>query len=142
MASNEHGFSLIELLIVVVVVGVLASIAVPQLVDAYDRSRQRASMADLRSIAVANATYHTDAGSYASTFEDLQPAFMNPVPPSDAWGNPWVYAAAGEDEYQVSSLGTDGASGPAPPSPWFDAPYEADLIVTNGAFTQVPSATR
>ncbi|NKB87660.1 MAG: prepilin-type N-terminal cleavage/methylation domain-containing protein [Acidobacteria bacterium] len=142
MANSEHGFSLIELLIVVVVIGVLASIAVPQLVEAYDRSRQRASIADMRSIALANATYHTDSGSYAASFEDLMPAFLNPVPPSDAWGNAWVYAASGEDDYQVSSLGTDGVSGPAPPSPWFDSPYEADLVLTNGAFTQVPQPTR
>lgn len=134
------GFSLIELLIVLAVVGVLVGFVVPQLLRAFERSRQRRSMADMRSIAAANATYRVDNGGYASSFADLAPLFMNPVPPADGWGNAWSYNPISSDAYTLSSLGRDGASGPAPPTPWYDEPFDVDIIVTSGAFSQAPDA--
>ena len=70
---DESGFSLIELLIVVAIVGIIATIAVPQLLDAIDRGRQRRTMADMRKVATANGTYRVDQGAYASALADLQP---------------------------------------------------------------------
>ena len=138
MCQRDRGFSLVELLIVLAVVGILVIMVVPQLMTGYDRARQRASMADMRSIAVANATYHTDNNSYAGSFSDLMPAFLNPVPPDDAWGNAWGYSSADGSEYTLTSFGDDGTSGPDAPTPWVAAPFGPDLILTNGAFTQVP----
>jgi len=138
VVKRERGFSLIELLIVLAVIGVISVIVVPQLIDAYERSRQRGTMADMRSIAVANGTYHTDNGSYAGVFGDLMPLFMNPVPPNDSWGNPWAYVSASADEYALTSYGQDGTTGPAAPIPWTGDPYTADLQVVNGTFTQAP----
>jgi general secretion pathway protein G len=140
MTNNDRGFSLIELLIVLAVVGVLSGIAVPQLLRAYERSRQRVSMADMRSIAAANATYHVDSGAFPATFADLMPEYLNPVPPADAWNNAWAYERASDDDYVLTSYGQGGASGPAAPDPWTGDPFEADLILTNGAFTQAPTA--
>ena len=142
MTTNDRGFSLIELLIVLAVIGVLSTIAVPQLVRAYDRSRQRVSMADMRSIAAANGTYHVANGAFPTTFADLMPEYLNPVPPADAWNNAWAYERASDDDYTLTSYGQDGVSGPAAPDPWMGDPYDADLIVTNGAFTQAPTATQ
>jgi general secretion pathway protein G len=135
---NRGGFSVVELLVVLAVVGVVAVIVVPQLIRAYERSRQRVTLADLRSVAVANATYRTDFGEYAAALSDIESAFGTPLPDGDAWGNDWVYSRMAEDQYTVSSYGRDGAAGPAAPDPWTDEPFEADLIVTNGAFTQAP----
>jgi len=131
---------MIELLIVLAVIGVISVIAVPQLMRGYDRARQRASMADMRSIATANATYHADNGTYAGSFADLMPVFLNQVPPDDGWNNDWIYEKSGDDQYTLTSYGRDGASGPAAPDPWNGEPYDADLILTNGAFTQSPAA--
>lgn len=134
------GFSIIELLAVLAVLGIVSALVVPQLIMAYERSRQRRSIADLRSIAVANGTYRVDNNLYAGSFPDLSPVFMNPVPPVDAWGTAWSYTGGGAT-YTVSSLGSDSAAGPAPPALWYDEPFESDLVLVNGTFTQAP-ATR
>lgn len=133
------GFSLIELLIVMAVIGIMATIAVPQLLQAYDRSRQRKTMADMRSIAGANGTYRVDNGGYASAFADLAPDYLSSVPGTDAWGNGFAYSGS-RANYTLTSFGLDGAAGPAAPSPWYDEPFEVDLVVTNGTFTQAPES--
>ena len=87
---------------------------------------------------MANATYRTDFGEYAAALSDIESAFGTPLPDGDAWGNSWNYSRTADNQYTLSSYGLDGASGPAAPDPWVDEPFEADLIVTNGAFTQAP----
>lgn len=136
---SAGGFSLVELLIVMALIGILATMAVPQLLQAFERSRQRRTMADMRSIAAANGTYRVDSGTYATALGDLTPDYMDPVPSVDGWGNGMTYTGA-RAAYTLTSLGLDGASGPAPPSPWNDEPFEADLVISNGTFTQAPNA--
>lgn len=137
-SRQQRGFSLIEVLAVVATIGVIATIVVPLLLQAYERARQRRTLADLRSIAVANGTYRVDNNAYAGSFADMVPVFMSPVPPVDAWGTAWTYSGGG-GTYTLTSLGRDGAAGPAPPSPWYDEPFEADLVVIDGVFTQAPT---
>lgn len=135
---EEGGFSLIELLIVVAIIGILATLAVPQLLDAVDRGRQRRTMSDMRNIATANGTFRVDTGAYAAALvADLQPNYMQIVPVNDAWINAWTYA--GGATYTLTSLGADGAAGTVPPAPWINDPYEPDLILQNGQFTQGPT---
>ena len=135
---EEGGFSLIELLIVVAIIGIIATIAVPQLLDAVDRGRQRRTMGDMRNIATANGTFRVDTGAYAAALvADLQPNYMQVVPTNDAWAGAWTYA--GGATYTLTSLGADGAAGPAPPAPWVNDPYEPDLVLQNGQFTQAPT---
>lgn len=136
---NETGFSLIELLIVVAIIGIISTIAVPQLMDAIDRARQRRTMADMRNIATANGTYRVDEGVYASTLADLVPAYMQVVPANDGWGNAFEYSVSG-GSFELESYASDGADGPAAPTPWANGPYDVDLEMTNGQFTQAPSA--
>jgi len=132
------GFSLIELLIVMALIGIISTFVVPQLITAFERSRQRRTLSDMRAIAGANGTYRVDFGDYATDLEDLEPDFMSPVPPGDGWGNTWDYQSNGIN-YALTSSGRDGASGPAAPVPWYDEPFEADMVLQNGAFTQAPS---
>ena len=135
--KRQEGFSLIELLIVVAIIGIIATIAVPQLMDALDRGRQRRSMSDMRNLATANGTFRVDTGAYAATLVGLQPTYMQVVPTNDGWGNAWAYT--GGATYTLTSLGSDGAAGPIAPSPWINSPYTPDLTMSNGQFTQAPT---
>jgi len=135
---RDEGFSLIELLIVVAIIGIIAAIAVPQLMNAMDRGRQRRSMADMRSIATANGTMRVDTGAYAGTIAGLVPTYMQVAPANDGWGTAFVYAT-GADTYTVTSLGSDSAAGPAAPATWINEPYDPDIVLTDGQFTIAPT---
>ena len=139
MRLREAGFSLIELVMVLALIAILVGVAVSQLVAAYDRSRQRSTMADMHAIASANGSYNLANNVYAASLADLWPDYMDPVPPLDRWGFAWSYSGAADD-YTLSSLGADGAAGPPPPDPWYAEPFAPDLIVENGSFSQAPSA--
>jgi len=134
---SAAGFSLIELLVVLALVMIIGMVAVSQFISAYDRARQRSTLADLRSMAIANGTYAVDQGDYAASLADLAPYHLNTLTPVDRWGYAWTYSySAGE--YMVTSHGSDGAAGPAPPSNWSGDPFECDLILQNGMFVQAP----
>lgn len=137
--GRETGFSLVELLIVVAILGIVSTIAVPQLMDAIDRGRQRRTMADMRSLATANGAYRVDHGVYAELLADMSPRYMVNVPAGDAWGYDWLYVSHGRAGYALDSLGADGLEGPAPPEPWINAPYEPDLRLQGGVFLQAPN---
>ena len=138
--KKEQGFSLVELIVVVAVLGILVAIVIPALIDAVDRTRQRRAMSDMNSLAKANGMSLVDNSQYVLALADLAPAYMNPVPTADAWGNPWVYTpAADRRSYTLTSTGKDGAIGPAAPDPWFNDPFEPDLVMNSGQFTQSPT---
>lgn len=135
--SRVAGFSLIEVLAVLATISVVSALAVGQFLRAYDRSRQRSTMADMRTVAGAAGTYRVDKGEYAAELASLAPYYLVPVPAVDRWGFAWVYGSTGT-AYQLDSRGADGLPGPAAPSPWDGEPYECDLILDSGAFAQAP----
>jgi general secretion pathway protein G len=139
--KQEQGFSLVELIVVVAVLGILVAIVIPALLDAVDRSKQRRAMADMNGIAKANGLVMVDTSRYVVALANLAPFYMNPWPAVDAWGNPWVYTPAGDlRSYELLSTGRDGALGPAAPVPWLNDPFEPDLVMQTGQFTQIPEA--
>lgn len=137
--ADTRGFSLVELLVAVAVIGILAAIVAPRLMDALDRSRQRRTMADMRAIATANGARFVDHGAYAGDLEVLRAqGYMVTAPESDAWGNGWIYTSDG-NTYSLTSLGSDGALGPPAPSLWINEPYEPDIELQNGVFEKAPT---
>jgi general secretion pathway protein G len=139
-ARHERGFTLIEMIVVVAILGILVSIVVPALLSAVNRSRQRRSMADMHNLAKANGTYAVDNGTYVAAIADLQPDYLMIAPVNDAWGNAFNYAPGGGNlTYMLTSFGRDGAAGPAAPIPWQNEPFEPDLIMNTGQFTQAPA---
>ena len=102
---KNRGFTLIELLIVVAIIGIIAAIAIPNLLNAINRGRQKRSMSDLRTVGTSIEAYAVDMAFYPAfsapagadfdnTFMDyLQPTYVKKVPPADGWRTPFRAAA-------------------------------------------------
>lgn len=135
---RQAGFSLLEVLVIMATLAVITAIGVGQFLRAYDRARQRSTMADMRIVASANGVFYVDQAEYANQLDDLEPYYLQPVPRVDRWGYAWDYSSAGRT-YQLASRGSDGIPGPAAPAPWEGAPFECDLVLTSGAFSQSPA---
>src|SRR5438552_10908932 len=99
MSRKQHGFTLIELLIVVAIIGILAAIAIPNLLTAMQRSKQKRTMADMRTIATADRKSTTLNNSYQitafavptwnETIDNLTtylaPTYVKTFPRKDGW---------------------------------------------------------
>jgi len=125
-AYHPGGFTLIEIMIVVVILGILGAIIVPNFINRPDTARVTAAQTDLRSIGAALDLYRLDNFQYPSTEQGLEalvtkpsgfpePKNYNPdgylkTLPTDPWGSPYVYEKSGS-KFSLVSLGADGADG-------------------------------
>ena len=124
--NRKSGFTLIEVLVVVAILGILAAIVVPQIMDRPDEARRVAAKADIAAIVQALKVYRLDNGNYPTTEQGLfalvQRPATNPVPanwkqyldrlPKDPWGGDYQYLNPGvKGEIDVFSLGADHARG-------------------------------
>ncbi|MGB3706570.1 type II secretion system major pseudopilin GspG [Castellaniella sp.] len=119
-ATLERGFSLIEIMVVVVIMGILAALVVPNVMDRPDQARTIAARQDVASIQQALKLYRLDHGRYPTVEQGLDilaggPAgksrYMDRVP-RDPWGAPYQYLNPGvRGEVDVFSLGADGKPG-------------------------------
>ena len=141
--SSQAGFTLIEILIVVLVVGIISSIALTNLAHALDRSRQRATMGDMRTISKAIEVYSIDhghlptAGNMNALRTVLMPYQSSVVPITDHWSHSYSYAVDAQQNYTIESFGKDGLDGTdITAGTRFD--YNLDLVLANGQFTAAP----
>ena len=121
---RQRGFTLIEIMVVVVILGVLAAIVVPKVLDRPDQARATAARQDIAGLMQALKLYRLDHGNYPSTAQGLgalaasagKGAATNGAPraylerlPNDPWGHPYHYLNPGVNgEIDVFSLGADG----------------------------------
>jgi len=127
-AATQTGFTLIEVMVVIVIIGVLAALIVPQVMSRPDEARATAARTDIASIKQALNLYKLDNYRYPTTEQGLQALVKKPsvAPlaenwkgngylervPKDPWGNPYRYLHPGlHGEIDVMSLGADGEAG-------------------------------
>ena len=124
--SSSRGFTLIEILVVVVILGILGAVVVPQILNRPDTARIQAAQTDLRTLSSALDVYRLDNFQYPSSEQGLEalvskpsgfpePKNYNPDGyikklPSDPWGSPYVYERS-DSGFALFSLGADGAEG-------------------------------
>ena len=126
MNKTMSGFTLIEVLIVVVILGILGAVVVPNILSRPDTARVQAAQTDLRALSQTLEIYRLDNFQYPSSEQGLEslvdrpsgfpePKNWNPEGylkklPTDPWGSPYLYEKTGSS-YSLISLGADGQEG-------------------------------
>lgn len=125
-APTARGFTLIEIMVVVFILGLLVTLVAPKIIGRTDEAKRTKAAADLRSIEQSLHLYKLDSGTYPTTDQGLKalvtrpesgivPARWNPEGylekvPLDPWGHPYLYLSNG-DRYTLKSFGADGEEG-------------------------------
>ena len=144
--KSQKGFTLIELLIVVAIIGIIAAIAIPNLLNAIQRGKQKRTMGDIRTIATAVESYSIDNNQYPNTSGAtanlsafLEPTYIKKLPTQDGWNNAFQYDTD-TTEYTLTSYGKDGsASGPASGG---TTDFRHDQIFSTGSFVTWAEGTQ
>jgi general secretion pathway protein G len=118
--NRERGFTLLEIMIVVTIIGILAAFIAPRFMDQADDAKIKATKAQMESIAQALKLYRLQQGHYPKSAEGLKvlvvpgkdgKRYMDKVP-KDAWGHDFAYLAPGvHGDFDLLSYGADGQSG-------------------------------
>lgn len=121
----QQGFTLLELLVVMVIIGLLVGYVGPRYFAQIGKSEVKAALAQIDGLEKAVEQYRLDVGKFPSNEQGLNALFVRPateprwqgpylkkMPPPDPWGNPYVYRTpAANGDFEIISLGKDGAPG-------------------------------
>jgi general secretion pathway protein G len=162
MKKNAKGFTLIELLIVVAIIGIIVAIAIPNLLNAIQRAKQRRTMGDIRTSATAIEAYAVDMNRYppaAGTYDlptgltvtgtvgknlylFVSPTYIKAIPLADGWNSWFIYSNdANGTAYVLRSWAKDGkADAGVLIGPTTD--FNADIVYANGSFLQWPEGVQ
>lgn len=126
----NKGFTLIELMVVIVILGLLAAVVAPRIIGRTDEAKVAEARIQIRNLETAVKMYKLDNGFYPSTEQGLEALVERPVVgsiprrwreggylesrkiPKDPWGRPFVYISPGiHGDFDIISMGADGAKG-------------------------------
>ena len=132
----------VVLVLVVAFLGIVAAIAIPNLITAKERAKQKRTIADLRSVGAAVEAYASDNNQYPQSLDELSPKYIHSVPAVDGWGHRFEYQCLKDETgkctgYLLASAGKDGlreSGSPRGPTRNFDC----DIVYSNGMFTEYP----
>jgi len=137
LAKNENGFTLVELMVVIVIIGVLAAIAIPAMSKQTDKAKVKRAMAELKTMKTAIDAYKAEKGLYPTTSQINSVLMENGLnfgsaSFKDPWANPYVYSTtnAAPTAYKLVSYGPDGGLSSG-----------NDNIMTTGATNPVENTT-
>ncbi len=150
LRRKDKGFTLIELLIVVAIIGIIAAIAVPNLLNAIQRGKQKRTVSDMRTTATAIESYSIDMNAYPgegstnaqiSTIETfLEPTYIKALPTLDGWGKGLLYTSPADgQEYLIKSLGKDNT---AQNNVGATTDFRHDIVFDTGSFIAVPEGNQ
>ncbi len=128
---NQKGFSLIEIMVVLVIIGILATVFIPNILNRPDQARAEKAGTDISAIKTALQLYRLDNGMYPSTEQGLsalvKESEIDPIPtnyqpggylgfdnvPKDPWGRDYIYTSPGAngENFVIISYGADGVEG-------------------------------
>jgi len=140
--KRQKGLTLLELLIVVSILGVLAVIMIPNLIGNLQKSKQRTTMAEMRTICQAVATYRVDhqnvpqTSSISELHSILTPSYILAFTTLDGWNHHFDYNAS-PNTYTIESYGRDGIDGSNITFETKDD-FELDIVLVNGSFSASP----
>jgi general secretion pathway protein G len=128
LSRRKSGFTLVEILVVVVILGLLATLVIPRVVGRGEEAKRTATLVQVREVEQALDLFKLDNGFYPTTEQGLEALVQKPSGypeprnyrddgymkklPSDPWGRPYVYRCPGEHgEFDLFSVGPDGEEG-------------------------------
>ncbi|ADR33880.1 general secretion pathway protein G [Sulfuricurvum kujiense DSM 16994] len=125
--NSKKAFTLIEIMVVIIILGLLAAFVVPNVTGKSDEAKQKLVCVQMKSLNESLKMFRVDNGSYPTTEESLNALIANPDPdtyttysengyiegkklPQDPWNRPYIYLNL-EDKIELISLGSDGKEG-------------------------------